>query len=299
MSAAWPLRRMETPSHLRPKTSVSLFSTPRRGRCGRRWRRTANLPKSCSTLMARAWRCRIGTALSRSMIPPPGSEIAVLTNHTMWVASLAFSRPAPILATSSADQRIRLWDTRTWKDIRSGRDVALRLVEKNVASLLRFDAPAVHTNIILFGIGLHAGSSTVCPFTLTPPSRISCSAARRDDTPAPDRIFCNLTCTAIQTSASDLAALVPSVFTSNNHHDKTSTALGGNRCYDDASWCFRRFSCAPIPCMTKWWVLDGLLIASWLALIASWLASIFENPASIFVASGATASLIAACSPPS
>jgi WD40 repeat protein len=34
----------------------------------------------------------------------------------MWVASLAFSRQAPILATSSADQRIRLWDTRTWKE---------------------------------------------------------------------------------------------------------------------------------------------------------------------------------------
>jgi serine/threonine protein kinase/WD40 repeat protein len=48
--------------------------------------------------------------------PATGSKIALLTNHTMWVASLAFSRQAPILATSSADQRIRLWDTRTWKE---------------------------------------------------------------------------------------------------------------------------------------------------------------------------------------
>src|SRR4030095_10354300 len=48
-----------------------------------------------------------------------GSEIAVLTNHPTWVASLAFSRQAPMLATSSADQRIRLWDTRTWKETAS------------------------------------------------------------------------------------------------------------------------------------------------------------------------------------
>src|SRR6185436_16852632 len=51
--------------------------------------------------------------------PANGSEMAVLTNHTTWVASLAFSRQAPILATSSADQRIRLWDTRTWKETAS------------------------------------------------------------------------------------------------------------------------------------------------------------------------------------
>jgi len=47
--------------------------------------------------------------------PATGSEIAVLTNHTMWVASMAFSRTDPLLATSSADGKIRLWDTTTWK----------------------------------------------------------------------------------------------------------------------------------------------------------------------------------------
>jgi WD40 repeat protein/tRNA A-37 threonylcarbamoyl transferase component Bud32 len=51
--------------------------------------------------------------------PATGSEIAVLTNHTTWVASLAFSRTDPILATSSADETIRLWDTRTWKETTS------------------------------------------------------------------------------------------------------------------------------------------------------------------------------------
>ena len=51
--------------------------------------------------------------------PAGGVEIATLTNHTMWVASLAFSRTDPILATSSADQKIRLWDTRTWKETKS------------------------------------------------------------------------------------------------------------------------------------------------------------------------------------
>jgi WD40 repeat protein/serine/threonine protein kinase len=48
--------------------------------------------------------------------PVNGAEIATLTNHTAWVSSLAFSRVDPILATGSADQRIRLWDTRTWKE---------------------------------------------------------------------------------------------------------------------------------------------------------------------------------------
>ena len=51
--------------------------------------------------------------------PATGSEITVLTNHTTWVASLAFSRTEPILATSSADETIRLWDTRTWKETTS------------------------------------------------------------------------------------------------------------------------------------------------------------------------------------
>jgi WD40 repeat protein len=51
--------------------------------------------------------------------PATGAEIAVLTNHTKWVASLAFSRQAPILATGSADQGIRLWDTQTWKETAS------------------------------------------------------------------------------------------------------------------------------------------------------------------------------------
>jgi WD40 repeat protein len=51
--------------------------------------------------------------------PASGAEITVLTNHTMWVASLAFSRTDPILATSSADQRIRLWNTTTWKEMAS------------------------------------------------------------------------------------------------------------------------------------------------------------------------------------
>src|SRR5206468_190207 len=35
-------------------------------------------------------------------------------------------------------------------------------------------------------------SKVVTPFTLTRPSRIICSDARRDATPACDRIFCNL-----------------------------------------------------------------------------------------------------------
>ena len=51
--------------------------------------------------------------------PATGDEIAMLTNHTMWVASLAFSRTDPILATSSADQRIRLWNTTTWRETAS------------------------------------------------------------------------------------------------------------------------------------------------------------------------------------
>jgi WD40 repeat protein len=51
--------------------------------------------------------------------PATGSEIALLTNHTTWVASLAFSRTDPILATSSADETIRLWDTKTWKETTS------------------------------------------------------------------------------------------------------------------------------------------------------------------------------------
>ena len=51
--------------------------------------------------------------------PATGSEIAVLTNHTTWVASLAFLRTDPILATSSADETIRLWDTKTWEEITS------------------------------------------------------------------------------------------------------------------------------------------------------------------------------------
>jgi eukaryotic-like serine/threonine-protein kinase len=48
--------------------------------------------------------------------PADGKEIAALTNHTQWVASMAFSRTEPILATSSADQTIRLWDTVKWKE---------------------------------------------------------------------------------------------------------------------------------------------------------------------------------------
>src|ERR1043166_2530053 len=51
--------------------------------------------------------------------PATGGEVATLTNHTLWVASLAFSRTDPILATSSADQRIRLWNTTTWKETAS------------------------------------------------------------------------------------------------------------------------------------------------------------------------------------
>lgn len=48
--------------------------------------------------------------------PAAGKEIAALTNHTQWVASMAFSRTDPILATGSADQTIRLWDTIKWKE---------------------------------------------------------------------------------------------------------------------------------------------------------------------------------------
>jgi len=51
--------------------------------------------------------------------PATGTEIAALTNHTTWVASLAFSRTDLILATSSADETIRWWDTRTWKETTS------------------------------------------------------------------------------------------------------------------------------------------------------------------------------------
>ena len=74
-----------------------------------------NLLKSRSTPMvapggvALEWRVEIYDSAT-------GTEIAALANHTAWVASLAFSRTDPILATSSADQRIRVWDTRTWKE---------------------------------------------------------------------------------------------------------------------------------------------------------------------------------------
>jgi len=51
--------------------------------------------------------------------PAAGTEITTLTNSATWVSSLAFSRTDPILATSAADQKIRLWDTTTWKETAS------------------------------------------------------------------------------------------------------------------------------------------------------------------------------------
>src|SRR5688572_4627063 len=42
------------------------------------------------------------------------------------------------------------------------------------------------------GSALVPSSRTVWPFTITRPSRIICSDARRDATPAAERIFCSL-----------------------------------------------------------------------------------------------------------
>ena len=46
-------------------------------------------------------------------------EHAVLRGHTDAVVGVAFSPNRPILATSSADSTVILWDTNTWEEIRT------------------------------------------------------------------------------------------------------------------------------------------------------------------------------------
>ena len=75
--------------------------------------------------------------------------------------------------------------------IRSRRHVAARLVEQHVAMALgNLDAAAVDADVVVRRIGLRAQLAIVLPLTVTRPSSISCSLARREAMPACDRIFC-------------------------------------------------------------------------------------------------------------
>ena len=56
-------------------------------------------------------------------------------------------------------------------------------------ALRQLDAPAVDADVVAVGSALVPSSRTVAPLTVTRPSSISCSDARRDATPACDRIF--------------------------------------------------------------------------------------------------------------
>ena len=72
------------------------------------------------------------------------------------------------------------------------RDVAARLVQQQIPMALGdLDAAAVDANVVA---RRHRPScrarGSVAPLTVTRPSSISCSDARRDAMPACDRIFC-------------------------------------------------------------------------------------------------------------
>ena len=59
------------------------------------------------------------------------------------------------------------------------------------------DAPAVHADVVGRRVGLGAELVIVAPFTLTRPSRISCSDARRDATPACEGSSATVPCRVI------------------------------------------------------------------------------------------------------
>ena len=46
-----------------------------------------------------------------------GTQIQVLTGHTDWVSSVAFSPDGKLLASGSGDQTIRLWNVETGTQI--------------------------------------------------------------------------------------------------------------------------------------------------------------------------------------
>ena len=59
------------------------------------------------------------------------------------------------------------------------------------------DAPAVDADVVARRIGLGAELAHRLPFTVTRPSSIICSDARREATPACDRIFCRRSITTV------------------------------------------------------------------------------------------------------
>jgi len=51
-----------------------------------------------------------------------------LTNHAAWISGICFSADGKVMMTSSADQKIKFWDTATWREIASlqGHENAVR-----------------------------------------------------------------------------------------------------------------------------------------------------------------------------
>ena len=81
-------------------------------------------------------------------------------------------------------------DGRALLRIRSRRHVPARLVQQEVAVPFRqLDPAAVDADVVVGGIGLGPQLRIVAPLTVTRPSSISCSDARRDAMPACERIF--------------------------------------------------------------------------------------------------------------